>query len=35
MARNLGYSAKELKEIEAKVSQERAAFVEAWRVYFS
>lgn len=35
MARNLGYSAKELKEIEAEVSQERAAFLEAWRDHFS
>lgn len=34
LARNIGYSAKELKEIEAKVSEEQAAFVEAWRVHF-
>ncbi len=35
LARNIGYSAKALREIEAKISQERIAFVEAWRVYFS
>ncbi len=34
MARNVGYSAKELREIEAKVTTEVAVFLEAWRVYF-
>lgn len=34
LARNIGYSAKELKQIEAKVEQEKAAILEAWRVYF-
>ncbi|MBI1251744.1 MAG: DUF4160 domain-containing protein [Alphaproteobacteria bacterium] len=34
LARNIGYSAKELKEIEAKVSAESAALLEAWRVHF-
>ncbi len=33
-ARNVGYSAKELREIEAKVSAETAEFLEAWRVHF-
>jgi hypothetical protein len=30
----MGYSAKELREIEAKVTAEAAAFLEAWRVHF-
>lgn len=34
LARNIGYSAKELREIEAKVALEAATFVEAWREYF-
>jgi hypothetical protein len=34
MARNVGYSAKELREIEAKVAAEAAAFLEQWREYF-
>jgi hypothetical protein len=34
LARNIGYSAKELREIEAKVAQEAAAFLEAWREHF-
>jgi hypothetical protein len=34
LARNVGYSAKELREIEAKVAAERDAFLEAWRVHF-
>lgn len=34
LARNVGYSAKELREIEAKVVSEAAEFLEAWRVHF-
>jgi hypothetical protein len=34
LARNVGYSAKELHEIEAKVANEAADFLEAWRVHF-
>lgn len=34
LARNLGYSSKELREIEVKVAQEAAMFVETWREYF-
>ena len=34
LARNIGYSAKELREIEAKVAQEAAALVEAWLEHF-
>jgi hypothetical protein len=34
LARQIGYSAKELREIEAKVAAEAAAFLEAWRVHF-
>ena len=34
LARNMGYSAKELREIEAKVAQEAAAILEAWREHF-
>jgi hypothetical protein len=34
LAQNTGYSAKELREIEAKVSEQSAAFLEAWREHF-
>ncbi len=34
LARNMGYSAKELREIEAKITAEATAFLEAWRVHF-
>ncbi len=34
LARKIGYSAKELREIEAKVAQEATTFLEAWRVHF-
>lgn len=34
LARNIGYSAKELREIEAKVAVDAVAFVEAWREHF-
>lgn len=34
LARNIGYSAKQLREIETKVAAEAAAFLEAWRVHF-
>ncbi len=34
LARNIGYSAKELRESEAKVAAEAAALLEAWRVHF-
>jgi hypothetical protein len=34
MARNIGYSAKELREIEAKVAAEAEAFLEQWREHF-
>jgi hypothetical protein len=34
LARNMGYSAKELREIEAKVGASAPTFLEAWRVHF-
>lgn len=34
LARNIGYGAKELRELESKVAEEAAQFEEAWRVYF-
>jgi hypothetical protein len=34
LSQNTGYSAKELREIEAKVSEQSAAFLEAWREHF-
>jgi hypothetical protein len=35
MARNIGFSARELRIIEAKVVEERQHFIEAWHEYFS
>ena len=34
VARNIGFSARELTVIEEKVREERAHFLEAWREYF-
>lgn len=34
LARNVGFSAKEIAVISAKVDEEREPFVEAWRGYF-
>lgn len=34
LARNLGFSSRELKQIEALVQQHRLALVEAWDEYF-
>lgn len=34
LARNIGFSAREIAELSAKVSAERETFLEAWRGYF-
>jgi hypothetical protein len=34
LARNVGFSAREVSELSAKVSEQRVAFQEAWRAYF-
>lgn len=34
LARNIGYSARELRDLEAKVTAEANVFLEAWRVHF-
>lgn len=34
LARHIGFSAREIAELSAKVSVERATFLEAWRGYF-
>ena len=34
MARNIGFSARELRIIEAKVVEEQQRFIEAWHEYF-
>lgn len=34
VARNIGFSAKELNELENKVREEQMRFLEAWNVYF-
>ncbi len=34
LARNIGFGAREIALISAKVREEREPFVEAWRVYF-
>jgi hypothetical protein len=34
LARNIGYSARELRDVEAKISAESAAFLEKWREHF-
>jgi len=34
LARNVGFSARELSELSDKVREERMEFVEAWRAYF-
>ena len=34
LARNIGYSVKELRDIEAKVSAEAAVLLEKWREFF-
>jgi hypothetical protein len=34
VAHNIGFSARELREIEDKVREERTRFIEAWHEYF-
>ena len=34
LARNIGYSNRQLAELSDKVREERSNFLEAWRVYF-
>jgi uncharacterized protein DUF4160 len=34
LARNIGYSNRQLLELSDKISAERESFLEAWRVYF-
>jgi hypothetical protein len=34
LARNIGFSAREIAELSAQVGAERVAFLEAWRGYF-
>ncbi|MDQ0465648.1 hypothetical protein QO010_003437 [Caulobacter ginsengisoli] len=35
VARNVGFNAREIAELSAKVEAERAQFLEAWREHFS
>ena len=34
MARNIGYSNRQIGELSAKIRDERLSFLEAWRAYF-
>lgn len=35
LARNIGFAARDLAEVEAKVREQQAEFLEAWNEYFS
>jgi hypothetical protein len=34
LARNIGYSNRQIAELSAKITEEQAHFLESWRVYF-